>query len=438
MKRAKLKLKRSLGLFEATCYGVGVILGAGIYALIGTGAGIAGNLLWLSFIIAAMIAIFTGLSYAEMSSICPKEAAEYNYTRMAFKRKNLSFIVGWIMILSTVIAAAAVSLGFANYFSHIFGTPIIPTAIGLIAILSIINFSGIKESAKLNIIETSIEFFGLLLIIVLGFSFIGNSHINYFEMPNNTFVLGGLISSIMVIFFAYIGFEGIVNISEETKNPTKVIPKALILSIIISTVLYILVSITAISVLGWQQLSQSQAPLADVAKAAYPGFNFSLLLSLIALFATSNTVLINLIIGSRVFYGMSNDHSLPKILSKIHRKRKTPYIAVFIVMILTMLVVSIGNLKTVAVLTDVAIFIVYFAVNISLIWLRFKEPEIERPFRSPVNIGKLPLLAVIGAISCIAMILHVEAILLVGEMIIIIIGYLLYLVYQRFRTIKRG
>jgi len=427
MKRAKLKLKRSLGLFETTCYGVGIILGAGIYALLGTGAGIAGNLLWLSFIIAAVIAIFTGLSYAELSSICPKEAAEYNYTKKAFKRKSISFIVGWIMIIAGIIAAATVSLGFANYFSHIFGTPIVPTAIALVAILSIINFVGIKESAKLNIIETAIEFFGLLIIIVLGFSFIGKN-INYFEAPNG---LTGVFSAVLVIFFAYIGFEGVVNISEETKNPVKTIPKALILSIVISTILYILVSISALSVMGWQQLSQSKAPFSDIANVAAPNLNLSLLMAVIALFATSNTVLIELIITSRIFYGIAKDGSLPKSLSKINSKRKTPHIAIFVTMILTMLAISIGNIKTVAILTDIGIFLVYFAINISLIWLRFKEPKIERPFKSPINIGKLPVLALIGVIFSLAMLIHVEHILLIGELIVIAIGCLIYFLYKK-------
>jgi APA family basic amino acid/polyamine antiporter len=156
VRKSPNKLKKALGLFELSLYGIGIILGAGIYSLIGVGAGIAGNAIWISFVFAAIIAAFTGLSYAELSSIYPKEAAEYNYTKNAFQKKNLSFIVGWLMVLASVVAAVTVAFGFAGYFTHLFGGEITLTAAFLILFLSSINYIGIKESSTFNILSTII------------------------------------------------------------------------------------------------------------------------------------------------------------------------------------------------------------------------------------------------------------------------------------------
>jgi APA family basic amino acid/polyamine antiporter len=236
-----------------------------------------------------------------------------------------------------------------------------------------------------------------------------------------------VISSVIITFFAFWGFEGIVNLSEETKNPKKTVPRALMLSIIISTILYVLVALTAISVVGWEKLAASKAPLADVARTAIPDLDLSLLLSVIALFATSNTVLVSLILSSRALYGIASDNSLPPVFSRIHVKRKTPYIAVFTVMILMMIAASFQDLKMVATLADAAIFTTYFAVNICLIWLRFSEPKADRPFKAPLSIGRMPLLALVGAASIlILMALYVEPIFLLAEAGIVIVGYLIH------------
>ncbi len=423
--RAKPKLKKQLGLFEVTVYGVGVILGAGIYAIIGQGAGLAGNALWLAFIFAAIIASFTGLSYAELSSMYPKEAAEYVYTRKAFRRESLSFVIEWVMIIALIIAASAVSLGFAGYFIRLFGNVemlLIPVAMVLIALLSIINFFGIKESAKFNIISTMIEFGGLVIIIVLGLSFIGSPDINYFEAPLG---ITGILSATALIFFAFIGFDEVANISEETRNAPKIIPKALLIALVISTILYILVSISAVSIFGWENLAASSAPLTDVAVHAM-GPDMLIIMSVIALFATGNTVLIMLIVLSRLLYGMSSQGSLPGVFSKIHSKRGTPYISVFLVMALAIIFTTIGDIKFVATLTDIGIFVAYLFVNLSLIWLRFKEPHLERPFKVPLNIGRLPILAALGVVICVGMFFFFEPIILLAETAVIIVGYVIH------------
>ena len=284
----RYKLKRELNLFTTTLYGIGIILGAGIYALIGVGAGIAGNMLWLAFLLSAVLAFFTGLSYAELSSSYPKEAAEYNYTKKAFNNKTLSFVVGWLLIIASILAAATVSLGFAGYLNNLIGGNIIFIAISLIIILSLINYYGIKESATFNVIGSIIEVAGLVFVALIGLYFFSDFDVNFFELPQSGF--SGILSAVAIIFFAYLGFEDIANVSEEVKNAKKIVPKALVFALIISTLLYMLVSISSIGVLGWEALSESKAPLSDVVGKAIP--NASVIMSIIALFATSNTVLI--------------------------------------------------------------------------------------------------------------------------------------------------
>ncbi len=390
------KLKRALGLFETTMYGIGIILGAGIYVLIGKAAGVSGNAVWLAFLAAAVVAALTGLSYAELSSMFPKAAAEYVYTRKAFNNKTFSFMIGWLMLFVLTVASAAVSLGFGGYFSVLFGTPLVPAALFLVIALSALNFWGIKESAWMNILFTLIELTGLLIIIFFGMQHLGS--VNYFEMPEG---FGGIMSATILVFFAYLGFEDLVNISEEVKNPKRTVPKAVIYSIAITTVIYILVALSSVSIIPWQQLGISKAPLADVANAAWPGS--AAMLSVIALFATANTVLFLMVACSRVLYGMAKQGAMPKKLCVVHSSRCTPWIAIFVVMFAVLGFVTIGNIKTVAEMTNWGSFFVFCSVNLSLICLRKTKPKVRRPFKVPLHIGWVPLLPTAGALFCIFM-----------------------------------
>src|SRR3989344_4753485 len=286
------QLKKELGLFQLTLAGIGVILGAGIYALIGVASGVAGNALWLSFIIGAVIAMLTGFSYAELSSMFKKDAGEYDYIEYGLNKK-IAFLIGITIIFAGIVTAATVSLGFAGYFSAIFKTPLVLTALIVTLVLSFINYYGIKQSSWFNSVSTVVETLGLLIIIALGFKYIGS--VNYLEMPNG---FNGVLQATALIFFAFLGFDNIIKLAEETKDTRKVMPKAIILSIVISSIIYILVAISAVSILGWNALSTSSAPLADVAAKSFCGVAF-LVLAVIALFSTSNTVLITLVTTSR-------------------------------------------------------------------------------------------------------------------------------------------
>jgi APA family basic amino acid/polyamine antiporter len=398
------KLKREVGLYSAILYGVGIILGAGIYALIGEAAGIAGNSLWMSFLVSALVSSFTGMSYMELVSMFPKSAAEYIYVKKAFKNDLLAFIVGWFAFSVSIIAASAVSLGFAGYFNALFGVAIVPTAVALIILMSFIGFLGIGESTRINVIFTLVEIAGLLIIIGIALFSGSIGSVNYLEMPNG---FSGVLSTAALIFFAYIGFEDLANITEEVKDAKKNVPKALVASVLITSLVYVLVSMSVVSLADWRELGESEAPLAYAASTVL-GDDAFLAMSIIALFATANTVLICTIVGARAIYGMSRDKSLPKFLSKIHVKKGTPWVATIVVMIFAILFTTAGNIKTVASVTDFGVFLIFISVNLSAIVLRYRSPNRKRGFKAPLNIGKFPLSSFFGLLSALLLVTHLS------------------------------
>lgn len=422
-------LKRSLGLFEASVYGIGIILGAGIYVLIGEAAAVAGNSLWISFLFTALIASFTGLSYGELSSMFPKAAAEYVYAKNAFRSRSFPFVLGWLILFTEIFAGATVALGFGGYLGNsLAGFADIPAfllAMLLVVALSVLNFYGIKESARFNVIFTLVEAAGLVFIIYLGLGHLGS--VNYMDMPRG---FGGLFSAAALIFFSYLGFEEMANMAEETKKPQKNIPLAIIISLIVTTSLYVLVSISAVSVVPWKELGDSPAPLALVAETAMPGS--SPFLSFIALFATLNTVLIILVVTSRMFYGISRDTRIFRPLSILHPKRRTPWVAIIVTMLLVAGLTLVGNVRSVALVADMGAFLIFLIVNVALIVLRYRKPEVKRPFRVPLNIGRFPIIPAMGAITCVFMILHFDWYVILGALAMIMAGFVTFRFFHVF------
>lgn len=411
------KLRRTLGLFEATFYGISLIIGAGIFALIGPASGLAGNAVWLSFLIGAFVATFTGLSYAELVAMYPKSAGEYIYVKRAYHNDYWAFLIGWLLIFTGVTSAATVSLGFASYFSALVGTNPILSALGLLVVLSFINFKGIRESSKFNIVLNLAALGGLAIIIIVGLRHFGS--VNYFESPTG---IDGILAASTLIFFAYLGFEDVVNMSEETKSPRKFVPIALMASILVATVFYILTSISAVSLVDWRLLSASKTPLAIAAAKSLLGDYGSLILSISAIAATVSTVLVILTVASRMIYGMSRETALPKSFSKIHKKTRTPYVAIWHVMIFSMLFVLFGNITLLANLTSFGLLLTFFAVNASVIWLRYTKPNIKRRFKAPLNIGKYPLNAFLGSFTCFFLLFQFDMQLVTSSLAILVIG----------------
>ena len=420
------ELKRHIGLFHLTMYGVGLILGAGIYVLIGEAAGFAGNSMWISFLLGAIVALFAGLSYSELAALYPKAAAEYTFVKNAFKSNFFGFIIGWLTAITSIIVAATVSLGFGGYLIQFIEIPITVGAIVLIVILSLVNFIGIKESAWANTIFAIITAGGLALIIFLGFTVEPVESIDYFEAPNG---FSGIILAFVLIFFAFIGFEDMANVAEEVRRPHKTIPRAIMLSILITGVIYVLVSLSVVKILDWQELAVSSAPLADVAHKVL-GTNGSVTLSIIALFATASTVLITLVAGARILYGMAKSNSLPQFLGRVHPKTKTPWIAVIVILITSVGFSFIGDIVIIANIVVFAIVITFAAINLAVIVLRYTEPVLKRPFRVPINIGKFPILPLFGFGTTVYMALQFQAEIILAGITIIGIGAVFYKIWK--------
>ncbi|MHA1665349.1 MAG: APC family permease [Candidatus Njordarchaeales archaeon] len=399
------ELKKALGLAQATFFGVGLILGAGIYVVIGKTAGYAGYMVWLAVFLSGLISLFTGLSYAELSSMYPKAGSSYFYVKEAFpKLEWLGFIVGWLIFFEALSGGATASIGFALYLSTLLNAPMVVLAMAAAIVFSIVNFLGIEESSGLNIVFTLIETAGLIMVIILGF-FFGSNPVNYFEVPPQGFM--GIMLGTSLIFFAYVGFELMATTAEETKDAERTLPKAIILALAICTLLYMLVAIAVVRLLPWQILGTSSAPLSE-AVATVIGSS-AIILTFIALFSTSNTVLGFLVSASRISYGMAADGIIDPKLATIHPKTRTPQYTVALAGILAVLEIIVAGfyenaIDIVAKASNLGCLLAFIFINAAVIKLRLDSPDKERAFKIPLNIGKIPLIPIFGILSSIIVI----------------------------------
>jgi amino acid transporter len=390
-----MSLNRSLGLPMLTFYGTGMILGAGIYSIIGQAAGIAGVGLWQGFLLAGFAALLTALSYAELATMYPAAGAEYIYLRNAFSNQRwLAATIGIVVVFAGCASAATVALAFTSYLQHFIVLPRFVVASSVLIGFTAINIIGIQQSSWTNAIFTIIEALGLVLFIWLGWK---QPEFGKALLTTPTLAT---VSSAALIIFAFLGFENIVSLAEETKEPEKNIPRAILLSLFISTVLYILVSLAAVALMPPEQLAQTESALLDASLKSSP--SLAGILGGIALFSTANTVLIALVTTSRIIYGISKDKSLPKIFSKTLTKQKTPWVASLVAMFAAVLLLPFGRVETLASIASFATMIVFIAVNVALISLRRTEPQKSRPFRVPMAIGKIPILPLFGIAICFA------------------------------------
>jgi APA family basic amino acid/polyamine antiporter len=424
-------LRRSLGLLETTVGGVGLILGAGIYALVGEAAGKAGNAVWLSFALAAGMAALTGLSYAELASAYPRAGADYEYSRQALGRR-FAAVVGWVIVSGNVIAAAAVALGFGGYFGEF--VDVAPTLAALLALTAAAAIAayGIREAMWASILLTVVEIAGLLLIIGIGVPHLGDV-----SLVDTRSGASGVFSGAALVIFAFIGFEQIATLSEETHDARRTVPAALLLALVFSTAVYIAVAVAAVSVVGWEALSESEAPLAAVASEVL-GSAASDVLSAIALFSTFNTMLLMLVAASRLLYGMATTGSLPALLGAVHRGSRTPVAAIALCAAGAIGVATLGDIGFVAQSANFAIILGFAAVNISLIVLRFRRPGIDRPFRLPLSVGRVPVLPVLALGGAVFMIANLQLNAILLGLALVVTGALLMLTEGGIRSFRHG
>lgn len=413
-----VQLQRRLGLFETTVSGVGVILGAGIYALVGEAAGVAGNAVWLSFVIAAVMASLTGLSYAELASAYPSAGADYEYARHGLGDRP-GFVVGWLMVVSNLVGAAAVALGFGHYLAEF--VDINPTWLAVIVVLAstLLAFAGVREAIWASIALTFIEAGGLLFVILVGIPRLGDFDLIAGPGP------GALLSGAALVTFAYVGFSQVAALAEETIDAPRVIPRAILFSIAITATLYVLVAIAAISAVGAEALASSDAPLALVASRVV-GESSGDFIAVVALFSTANTVLLLLMASSRMVYGMASGDraALPRFMAWVHPVVHTPARAIMACLVVALGFTLSGDLRFVAGASNFAVFVAFSGVNLSLILLRYRQPGLERPFRVPWNIRGFPLLPGLALVGVASLLVSLDADALIAGAILFAFGVL--------------
>ena len=416
------KLQRHIGLFALTLYGVGDILGSGIYGLVGKAAGQLGNFVWLAFLVSFLVALMTGLSYAGLGARYPRAAGSSFIIWKAFKNPFLAFVAGMATLASGLTSMGAAANIFSGYLNGMVEfIPIWAGMLGFAMLLAGIVFSGIQQSMWANAVCTVIEVTGLLLIICAGLPYLGQT--NLFDLgsiPNAaaltpSLVLGGAV----LTFYSFVGFEDLINVSEEVKKPKRTVPLALILSMLIASVIYMLVAVTAVSVLPADTLAHSKEPLVDVIRKAWPWFPANIF-SVIALFAVANTALLNFIMASRLMYGLGHLGLLPKFVSKVHGRTKTPYVSIAIVFGIFLALAILGDVASLARATSLFVLLVFLCMNASLFMFQWQD----RKSRRRQTRWRIPqIVPVLGVLGTIAMIFHAKAedFKIAGTMLIVIV-----------------
>jgi len=384
-------LHRVLGMTEVTAGGVGIIIGAGIYVLLGAATAHAGPLVWAAFLMAAVLSALTGLSYAELSSMFPSAAGEYEYTRQALP-EWVAFIVGWTMITGLVVAAATVSIGFARYIGYFVDIDPRATALGLLVAVCVVAMIGVKQSARLTVGLSAVQVGGLLLVVAIGLPHVGDVDLR--TGPG----VGGVLTAAALVFFAFIGFDEVITLAEETRDPTRTVPRALLLALGLSTALYVAVAVAAVSVLGAGALAASPRPLADV-MAHVLGGRGATVVAAIAVMTTTNTTLLALTAASRVMYGMAKAGAMPRALAAVHPDRGTPVRAIIAVASVSAVFAAFGEFAIIAAVTDFAVYVVFLAVNGTVVILRRTRPDLPRPFAVAGAIRGVPVVPILGLAS---------------------------------------
>ena len=369
-------LKRSISYPLLTLYGLGTILGAGIYVLVGKVAVNAGIYAPVSFLVAALLAGLSGYSYAALSSRHPKSAGEAVYIQAAFGIRQLSTIVGWMVILTGVVSASTISNGFVGYLQVFVDIPDFWAITLLLISMTALAVWGVNESVVVTAVTTIMGIIGLLLILFVSTPAFLTIPDRLPELTPPILENGlwfGILLGAFLAFYAFIGFEDMVNMAEEVKEPEKTLPKAIIAAIIISSLFYYLIALAAILQLPIDELSASKAPMADI--MLQHSEKMAWFVSLISLAAVVNGALVQNIMGARVLYGMGKHNMAPLWLSTIHPTRKTPYIATLLIG-LTVWVLAVNlDLTTLAKITSFIIILVFLLVNIALIKILKKETE---------------------------------------------------------------
>jgi amino acid transporter len=397
---------------------LGDILGAGIYALVGEVAGEVGGAVWTAFMTALVLALFTAFAYAELITKYPRAGGAALFVNRAYRVPIVTFLVTFAVMASGITSAATLSRAFAgDYLGEFITIPTTVAAVIFIAIVALINFRGIRESVRTNVVLTLVEILGLVIIVVIGIFALGDAGTDVgrnFEFKEGEGAFLAILAGTALAFYALIGFEDSANVAEEAEDPTRSFPFALFAGILIAGVIYFLVTFTASMIVPTEALSESDGPLLEVVERAsdVP----TKLFSAIALLAIANGALINMIMASRLLYGMSNEGILPRAFSMVHPGRRTPWIAIIFTTLLAVLLITIGELEDLAVVTVILLLAVFAMVNVAVLVLRRDRVQ-HRHFVTP---SIFPILGVV-----ISLVLLVKRISDEGSTVFVLLGVLL-------------
>lgn len=391
-------LKRVMGPKLLLLFIVGDILGTGVYALTGKVAGQVGGAGWAPVILAFAVALVTAFSYMELVTKYPTAAGAALYTHKAFGIHFVTFLVAFAVLSSGVTSAATASNVFAanmvaGFGWDMSGTGIMWIALGFLAVIAAINLRGVGESVWFNVVLTVIELSGLLLVILVGFFALGSgsadfSRVMIFETADDKGVFLAITGATSLAFFSMVGFEDSVNMVEETKDP-RVFPKIMLTGLSITGVIYVLVSLVAVAAVPIGKLSESETPLLEVVRAGAPGLPIDLIFPFMTMFAVANSALINMLMASRLLYGMSKQNVLPPVFAKVLRGRRSPWVSIlFTTLIACVLIIAVTTLLPETVTaslggtTSLLLLAVFAVVNVAVLILRKKPVEHEH-FKAP-------------------------------------------------------
>jgi APA family basic amino acid/polyamine antiporter len=420
-------LKRVIGRRMLLFFIIGDILGAGIYVLVGRVAGHVGGMLWLPFLLAFVLAVLTAAAYSELAGKYSQAAGAALYVSKAFKIPFVTFIVAFAVMMSGVTSAGVSAQAFGGrYLAEFVTLPVIVGALIFLGLVTLVNFVGISESVKVNVTLTVIEGSGLLVIIAIGIYALLTGEgdpARALEFSPRAGAFLSVLQGTALAFYALLGFEDSVNLAEETKDPARDFPYALFGGIVVAAVIYMAVAFTAAMLVDTQTLTNSSGPLLEVVKVA--GLPFPpKLFALIALFAVANTALMNMIMASRLVYGMACQRVVPSMFANVHPTRGTPWVAILFTTAIAAVLVATGDIGGLAETTVLLLLCVFALVNVSVLVLRRDRVDHEH-FRAPT------WMPVLGALVCLILALPItgrDTAVYVRVSVLIAIGVVLWFI----------
>lgn len=433
-------LQKSIGPVGLTALGVGAIIGTGIFVVIGEGAKAAGPAVVLAFVLAAVTCLFSALSYAELAAAVPVSGSAYTYS-YATMGELVAFIIGWDLILEYGVSVAAVAVGWGgnvnSFLDAAFGFTL-PDAIAkspedggvfnlpavfIVLAITVLLVRGTRESTRANTIMVAVKLVVLAFFIITAFTAFKSGNFANFNAKGTD----GITTAAGVIFFAYIGFDAVATGSEESKNPGRDLPIAIVGSLVISTILYILVAVAAVGVAPISTLGGSDAPLAAALKEGTGISWAAAVLSFGALIAITSVVLVIMYGQTRIFFAMCRDGLMPPRFAAIHPRYGTPARLTISFGILIAILAAFVPLSEIVKLVNIGTLFAFILVNIGVIILRRTKPDMARPFRTPL----VPLFPIIGILLCLYLMKDLPGATWIRFIVWLVIGMVIYVLYSR-------